>query len=215
MQPLAAIRKWLQKPVPFEHTGKYLIPGAALLDVGCGSKAPYSTLEHYPLIRYSGIDYSDIDGKNAMENFFKCDIDNNPLVEIPDNYYDVISLSHIIEHVQHGGYLIQALVKKLKPGGVIYIETPSEKSMHLPSWYGTLNFYDDPTHKRLYSLKEIETVLKEQECIVLRSGVRRSFKRIVLSPLYILLSLFRDGKINAATLWDIVGFAHYTLAKKT
>ena len=37
--------------------------------------------------------------------------------------------------------------KCLKKGGIIYLVTPSEKSIDFPSREGTLNYYDDKTHK--------------------------------------------------------------------
>ncbi|HWC57352.1 MAG TPA: class I SAM-dependent methyltransferase [Candidatus Paceibacterota bacterium] len=214
MRGIDTIRKWFEKPVRFAYIGIYLQTGTKMLDVGCGTHAPYSTFAYYSKLVYSGIDWNDIEGKKDMEYFFQCDLEDNTLSEIQDNYYDVITLSHIIEHVANGEKLITSLISKLKPNGVIYIETPSEKSLRLPSWYGTLNFYDDPTHKRLYMLSELKKILEENNCVVFRLGIRRSLKRILLSPLYILSTLMRDKRVNATALWDITGFAHYVLAKK-
>lgn len=214
MNPLRALKKWFQKPVRFDLIGKYLTPSSKLLDVGCGGLAPYSTFDYYPGVVFSGIDWNDITGRKDMEFFYQGDLENNPLDEIPNNHFDVINLSHIIEHISNGEFLIETLVKKLKPGGIIYIETPSEKSLSLPSMYGTLNFWDDTTHKKVYSLAEMRTILEKNNCTILASRIRRNIKRIVLMPLYIVSTIIRDRKVNSTTIWDITGFAHYIIAQK-
>lgn len=208
------LKKWLEKPVRFDYIGHYMTPGAKLLDVGCGDVAPYSTLTYNPGIIFSGIDWHDISGKRDMEYFLQGDLEGNALKELPDNHYDIINLSHIIEHISDGAYLLKVLVSKLKPGGIIYIETPSERSLTLPSMYGTLHFWDDPTHKKVYSLSEMTTTLEENGCVILQSRIRRNIKRILLMPLYIISTLIRDKKINATAIWDITGFAHYIIAQK-
>lgn len=214
MNLLHELKKWLEKPVRFDLIGKYLRPGTKILDVGCGNLAPYSTFDYYPQVIFSGIDWNDIAGRKDMEFFYQGDLENNPLREIPTNHYDIINLSHIIEHISNGDFLIQTLISKLKPGGIIYIETPSEKSLHLPSMYGTLNFWDDSTHKKVYTLAELEKAVTQQNCQVISSQVRHNAKRILLMPLYIISTLIRDGRINATTVWDITGFAHYVIAQK-
>lgn len=208
------LKKWLEKPVRFDIIGTYLKPDITLLDIGCGDKAPYSTFKYYPGVKFSGIDWDDIAGKKDMDRFLRCDLEDNNLSELPNDYYDVITMSHIIEHIANGEKLISVLVSKLKPGGIIYIETPSERSLTLPSMYGTFNFWDDSTHKRVYTLKEMESVLRKNGCTILKSRIRHNLKRILLSPLSILMTLVRDKKVNATALWDIVGFAHYVVARK-
>ena len=47
----------------------------------------------------------------------------------------------------------------LKPDGCIYIEFPSVRSLNLPSMRGALNFCDDKTHLRIYSIQEVANIL--------------------------------------------------------
>ncbi len=208
MSFLSSIRNYFEKPVIFSFIGKHMKPGITYLDVGCGDRAPYSTYRYYPNIAYTGIDNRDIAGAKDMEQFLKCDIENNDLTEIPNDTYNVINLSHIIEHIDSGDNLLQTLAKKLKKNGIIYVETPSERSLKLPSFYGTLNFWDDTTHKKVYSIKEMENALTLSGCTILKSGIRHNIKKIIFLP------LIRDKKISATLFWDIVGFAHYVIAKK-
>ncbi len=218
VKTLSDIKKWFERPVPYDHIGKYMSKkgpgGVKILDVGCGDKAPYSTYKYYPNVEYSGIDYREVPGIADMHSFYQYNIDDNNLDEIPNNEYDVIILSHIIEHVHHGAKLLATLAGKLKSGGIIYIETPSERSLHLPSYYGTLNFYDDSTHTRVYSLAEMTEVLKQNGCIILKSRIRHNLKKIIFLPLYAIFMLIRDKKISATLFWDVLGFAHFIVAQK-
>ena len=66
-------------------------------------------------------------------------------MRLADNHYDLIILSHVIEHINNGLDVVERLSKKLKFGGHIYIEYPSLKSLQLPSAQGSLHFCDDDT----------------------------------------------------------------------
>lgn len=211
---LSSIRKWLERPVRFDYVGEYLLGNAKVLDVGCGDKSPEVTLSYYPSVEYSGIDNRKVNTGVKTKKFFLCDVEGNDLKEIPNNEYNVLLLSHIIEHVSDGERLLSVLAHKLKKGGIIYVETPTERSLRFPSWYGTLNFFDDPTHKKIYAVKAIESILRSSGFSIIGSGTRRNLKRILLSPLYAVLSLIRDKRVNATVVWDLVGFAGYVLAQK-
>jgi len=131
---------------------------------------------------------------------------------IPDNYFDCIMVNHVIEHLHNGEAVITELLKKLIAGGVIYIATPSEKSLKLPGMRGTLNFYDDPTHIKMYGLSNLVSLLKRQGRTIYKAGTRRSLKRILLLPLYMLVSLLHEGFLSGHVFWDLAGFDHYIIA---
>lgn len=133
---------------------------------------------------------------------------------IPEEYFDAVVLSHIIEHLPNGERVITKLIPKLRKGGVIYVEWPSFRSLWLPSMRGTLNFCDDPTHVRLYSRKDIIEVLKRAGCKVLRCGVRRNIGRLLLWPLIALRNRWQRGYLEASDFWELLGFADFVFAKR-
>ncbi|MFH7882693.1 MAG: class I SAM-dependent methyltransferase [Candidatus Aenigmatarchaeota archaeon] len=63
-----------------------------------------------------------------------------------DNKYDVISMIHVIEHLnfEYVFKLFKEVFRILKPGGCFILETPYTKNIVL----GTYNFWLDPTHIR-------------------------------------------------------------------
>ena len=79
---------------------------------------------------------------------------------------------------------------------------------------GTLNFYDDKTHVRLYSVKELREVYLAGNCTVLSSGIRRNWYYIIFTPFRAISSLVRKGYVEGNVFWDILGFAEYLWVRK-
>lgn len=190
-----------------------------LLDVGAGNNSATRTKSLFPHCKYYGLDisksYSNSEEDfNAMEKFYELDLTQLDYSSIPDIFFDAIMMAHVIEHLHNGDEVLPLLVQKLKPGGYFYIEYPGKKSMSLPSMYGTLNFKDDPTHVRLYSINELKKVFEKNGCTVFQSGTRRNVYYILAMPLRILVSLFKKGKLTGNIFWDILGFAEYLKVKR-
>ncbi|MGC8594436.1 MAG: methyltransferase domain-containing protein [Candidatus Kryptoniota bacterium] len=187
--------------------------------MGAGNHSASLTKQWFPLCRYYGIDrtrdYDNNDNDfNLMEAFYELDLTRLEFDLISDDFFDVIMMSHIIEHLQNGDAVIECLVTKLKRGGVIYIEYPSARSTKFPSMKGGLNFYDDPTHCRIYTLDEIESLLLEKGFKILSAGTRRDWVRIVLLPLLMASSKIKLGYVTGSVFWDMLGFAEYVFAEK-
>lgn len=190
-----------------------------LLDVGAGSHSASKTKKWYPHCEYHGIDITrnyenDENDFKAMSGFYEMDLTRLDFSSIPDNYFDVIMMSHIIEHLSNGDQVIQGLLPKLKSGGYIYIEYPAERSTRLPSMKRTLNFYDDPTHVRIYSVPEVAGILEKSGFSVIRKGTRRYWPYIVLLPLSLATEFLKYRFIPGGVFWDIAGFAEFVFARK-
>jgi SAM-dependent methyltransferase len=194
-----------------------------ILDVGCGNASFKVTRKWLNVGEYHGVDREYWRGEKGdyegLDRFFKVDLDHDNLSEIPDDFYDVIIFSHVIEHLWKGHETLRALGRKLREDGVIYVETPSERTLRYPSAEGFLNFYDDPTHTKPYPFPEISKTLSEEGLAILKQGVRRDWKRILLlAPPAILYNLFYQlpfkRKLLAAGLWDLLGVAVFVVAQK-
>ena len=74
------------------------------------------------------------------------DVDELPW---PANTFDAITCMHVIEHLRNPGRIFEEASRVLKPGGVIYVETPDPKSLNMRSPVGagtehvTVNFFDE------------------------------------------------------------------------
>lgn len=190
-----------------------------LLDIGAGNHSAIKTKTVFPNCEYYGVDrtkdynYDETDF-SLMKEFYELDLNELNFDTLPDNFFDVIVMSHIIEHLKNGELVIECLIPKLKKGGFFYLEYPSFRSTKLPSMKGCLNFFDDPTHVRLYTLREIYNIFLTNNLTPKRGGIRRNSLRIFLLPFLIPLRLIRSGHLLGSDFWDLFGFAEYVIARK-
>jgi len=189
-----------------------------LLDVGCGHLS-FETFRHfYPDAIYHGVDkvfQGDVAQYKRMDSFFNLDLENDSFDSIPDAHYDAVIFSHTIEHLYRGHEVLKRLIPKVKLGGYLYVELPSVRSLFLPSADGTMNFFDDPTHIRIYDLKELANTFLENNVRVLRLGKARNFWRTVfITPVALVhtaLYFFRHRRLSARGMLEIAGFADYII----
>lgn len=218
---MSAIKKFFSTRTPKFNFMQRAMNGRpfTLLDLGAGNHSPSKTTEIFPNCTYHGIDlnydyeYTKEDVA-ALKKFYEMDLTRLEFDEIPDGHYDYINMAHIIEHLHNGDAVVEKIVAKLKKGGYIYIEYPGQKSTTLPSMYGTLNFKDDPTHVRVYSVKELSELLEKNGFEIVSSGTRRSWYYIFLMPFTSLGYVLKKKRVPAAVLWDLMGFAEYVFARK-
>jgi SAM-dependent methyltransferase len=188
----------------------------ALLDVGAGNHSASQFKRWFPNACYAGIDLdrrynNDECDFAAMDEFFEMDLTELRFEAVPDECYDVILMAHVIEHLTNGDDVIRGLVPKLKPGGIICIEFPGERSLHLPSMKGTLNFHDDTTHVRLFTAGEVADLLRAEGIEIARAGMRRDPMGIVMLPLNALRCWQKYGFVSGGIFWDLLGFADYVV----
>lgn len=190
-----------------------------LLDIGAGNHSASKIKNVFPQCEYHGVDLEKEYNNNSedfslMKAFYEMDLTKLDMSSIPDNYFDAILMAHIIEHLHNGDEVIKNLLPKLKSGGYLYIEYPGVKSTKLPSMHGSLNFNDDPTHVRLYSVKELKTLFENNNCKVLKAGTKHNIWFILAMPFRILSFLVRGKKLQGNIFWDLLGFAEYLYVKK-
>jgi len=81
------------------------------------------------------------------------------VLEIIDEQFDVITLSHVIEHVPNPIQVLSACFKALKPGGFLWIETPNIDAegnrLFGKNWRGL----EPPRHLVLFTLNSLQLTL--------------------------------------------------------
>ncbi len=189
-----------------------------ILDIGCGNhyvKKFYTQLGKE--IKYTCIDKQiynlDYEDLSLINEFFIIDLEKSKIRDFIRDKFDFIYFSHVIEHLDNGYDVLRQLRELQNSGGVLYIETPSLKSLNLPHRKSsTLNFYDDPTHKKVYPLMKIISTLEETGYKIIKYGYRRDYRRILIMPFGILFFFISGKEIKGPLLWDILGFANFVLA---
>lgn len=71
-------------------------------------------------------------------------------IQYPDNYFDIVIASHVLEHVEDDKNLLDEIYRVLKLNGIVVILVPINEK------------YQDPNHFRQYTSREIG--LLAQEC---------------------------------------------------
>jgi SAM-dependent methyltransferase len=192
-----------------------------ILDVGCGDNSPSLTKRYFPRCVYHGLDRIDYNidesDREAIDKLYRLDLDVDSLDVIPDATYDLVIMSHVIEHLKKPEVVAAQLCRKLKPGGHLYLEFPSLRSLSLPSMEGTMQFCDDPTHIYLPDPYVLTNVLLRNGVKVLHGGVRRDKIRFAMSPLFRARNIVRRilGKRRQSKgLCDATGFAFQLFGEK-
>src|SRR4030095_7256214 len=191
-----------------------------LLDIGAGNHSASKTCLIFPNCEYYGLDldrnYNNGEEDFAvMKGFYEMDLTKLNFDSIPDNFFDCMRMVHVIEHLHNGDKVLEGLMPKLKKGGYFYIEYPGQKSTKLPSMYGTLNFSDDPTHVRVYSIPELRNIFSKNNSTVLKSGTRRNIYYLSAMPFRIIKNWLQGKKLLGNIFWDLLGFAEYLWVKKS
>jgi hypothetical protein len=212
---------WLVEPFKFAEIKRNLYlthksRNIRYLDIGCGNHSAMLSRKYLPNIEYWGVDNgdynNDADDFKAMYKFINDDLDKSDLSIIPDSYFDVIVLSHVIEHLKNYEVTLAKVLPKLNEKGIVYIETPTIDSTRFPSRKGTLNFFDDSTHLNPIPLDEIKNLFGSYNFVIASSGIRKFKRRILLFPLFLLFSIYEYGSVIGPALWDIYGFSWYLVA---
>lgn len=190
-----------------------------LLDIGAGNHSATKAKRVFPLCEYHGVDMekdynNDQEDFNQMAAFYEMDLTKLDFKSIPDNYFDGIWMVHVIEHLYNADEVIKLLLPKLKMGGYMYVEYPGKRSTTLPSMHGSLNFKDDPTHVRVYAVKELSALFTANNCRVLSSGTRRNPWFMMAIPFRVVMSLVKGEKMQGNIFWDVLGFAEYLWVQK-
>lgn len=155
---------------------------AHVLDIGSGSGGLFFWKEYREPVRtdlkMTALDLQKGEHFNRYDNYVLFNLDNGD-IPLPDDSYDFIFLSHLIEHVSNWKSLVENCARLLKSNGTIYIETPSKHTVDLPSkeFYiqkgylcTTINFRDDFTHVETVDLDEVGDFSSEFNLITLEKG---------------------------------------------
>ncbi len=134
-------------------------PGQKLLDMGCGNG------EFLSNAREAGWDVTGIDPDPkavavAKQRGLDVSVGSVESLIGMSSCLDAITLSHVLEHVHEPGLVIQAIHRLLKPGGVIYIDTPNIESKGARFWGRNWRGLETPRHLVLFSLDGLLGLLK-------------------------------------------------------
>ncbi|MEQ9404478.1 MAG: class I SAM-dependent methyltransferase [Cyclobacteriaceae bacterium] len=128
--------------------------------------------------------------------------------EVPDDYFDVISLFHVYEHIITPIEFLQTLKTKLKPGGKIIIEVPHAEDM-------LLTFLELDAFKKFTFWSEhlILHTRKSLEAFVSKAGLKvQSIQGVQRYPLSNHLHWLKNDKPGGHMKWAELDSDELTIA---
>ena len=72
----------------------------------------------------------DIDKKSAAD--YIADLCKTNTITIPDNYFDIIFCTEVLEHTNNPFLAVEELYRIVKPGGIVAVTTPFNFRIHNP-----------------------------------------------------------------------------------
>ena len=197
-----------------------------VLDIGCWKYSFYQFCQGLSKneLKHHGVDNALIYDTPLPNGyvFKKCDVDSSAL-PFPDEYFDAIVASHVIEHLSRPIWLMDEIFRVLKVGGIVYLECPSDRSLWLPSMpfkfdeFRSLNYFDDPTHiGRPHTPQSLYRLFRMYDADVIETKYLTSKRVRWLFPKHLFSALLRrDAAALEFAVWWTIGFAVYGIAKKT
>jgi SAM-dependent methyltransferase len=159
--------------------------GGRVLDVGCAAGMFLDLVKrHVPAIHeMEGLDISEAAAAGATRKGYKVYVATIEKADLPEDYYDLIYMQQVIEHVHDPRAVLAKLKRCLKVGGRLVMETP-----HLYSWDHSLfrrgywEGYHIPRHFNLWTTDGMTRMVKE-------SGFASVEHRTRIKPVHWTISL--------------------------
>ena len=199
----------------------HLPVGARVLDVGCQGWTVLHRAEALERrdLRHSGCDLDEGTGVVHGE-FRKADLCREPL-PWEDDHFDCVVMSHVLEHLTNPHEAFGEAVRVCRPGGTIFVETPSDRSVRWSfPWaqhlHLILSYWDDPTHVgRPFTPQALYRMSIYWSCIPLATRYDQRLIDIALLPLLLLRALItRDVDAGIAAWWRATGWCCYGVFTK-
>jgi len=201
---------------------KSVKPGGKVIDLGAGGGGLVTWKTWLEPIRADLSLYAvDLQKAELFDKYAGsqiCDLDKESL-KFEASFFDAAVLSHVLEHIEEPKNLLHELRRVMRTGGEAYIEVPTLESMDFPSRreflnagvpVSTVNFFDDSTHRRTFSLNELKTLVEGSGFRVAHAGAIRN--RFVEDTLIIQGAAQSDEELGTYGVWSRLGFAHYVVA---
>lgn len=99
-----------------------------LLDAGCGDGVLLKILTSLEGFKVYGIDYNPLRVDRARKNAPRAIVEQGDLrsFDFKDNYFDVIVMSQVLEHIQEDVAVLKSLARILKENGILILGVPNE-----------------------------------------------------------------------------------------
>ena len=186
------IFKLLFSPIKFMIRSTIIKENLKLLDVGCGSGQFLYEMKQLNL-RPHGIEIGDFDESEDLN------IKNTTLLnaKYKDNYFDLITMNHVLEHVHNPTQTLKEIHRILKVNGTFIIGIPNTNSLTRKLFNKNWLAYDIPRHLFNYSDNLIIHLLEKHKFKIRKVRYNSRPNQFVMSLYYLFNIRKRTGITNS------------------
>jgi len=138
-------------------------PGARFLDLGCGSGAALVRAREAGAETVVGVEPDPAARETARGRGFV--VHAGTAEEIPnqleDERFDVVIMSHVLEHTLNPLVAAQELERLVAPGGVALIEVPNNEAIGLKVAGATWPWLDVPRHLNFFTKASLDAMIRK------------------------------------------------------
>lgn len=141
-----------------------------ILDLGCGTGDFLSKFDETKWEKF-GVEISNQASKTASK-ISNVIVFNSELIDckFPDNYFDVVSANHVLEHLYNFQETISEIHRILKDGGIFYIRLPNISSNQYKLTGEYWLHLDVPRHINFFSPDTLSQFLRNSGFEVVHTG---------------------------------------------
>ncbi|MFN2458202.1 MAG: class I SAM-dependent methyltransferase [Chitinophagaceae bacterium] len=155
-----AVRKYTLKQKAKLITKYTDLSNGNILDMGCGVGAFLNAMNRVGW-KPTGLE-PDADARKLAKELFNLNVKGtDALPELPQNYFDAITLWHVLEHVHQLHNYLEHLKLLLKPNGKLFIAVPNYTSMDADVYRLHWAAYDVPRHLYHFTPKGMSALLQQ------------------------------------------------------
>jgi len=138
------------------------IPGGYLLEIGCASGARLLSLKNRGWQHLRGIELVPSAAERARAAGFGVDCDpvEDALARFPEEFFDVVIASMVLEHLFNPFHVVQEIAGKLKKGGQLLFSTVVCDSLDARIYRGYFGGFDLPRHMVFFKKRDIFRMLE-------------------------------------------------------
>lgn len=216
------IYKLINHPLLLVYS-KIIKPNNQILDLGCIGLKHFKKCKELNMIStHFGVDYANPSEEIPEDFVFKsADLNKEP-IPFENDTFDVVFAQHIIEHLNDPINFVSESIRVCKPGGYIYIEAPSERTLMLQSMsfnfeqFRSISFYDDPTHQlRPWTAQAFYRLSKYLSVNIYKTGYIEAKWLKFFTPFILpILRLIKHDALYEGIIWAAYGWSTYIIIQK-